>query len=363
MIIHITPFFSPNIGGVETYLSDLIDISTKNKLKTVVVTYTPLTTNAKTKFHVKTKYNKIFRIPHFGHNLFHKLEKYPLLNLIYLTPYLLIVSIIISFKYRKSKNIIHAHGLNSAIIGYILKSIYKWPLIVNIYSTYDNVNFSGFFYKIICQILNKSDKILTQSNQSILQLKKWGVNPNIIDRYYHWVDLNRFKPAKRKPNDKLNFLFIARLIHQKGVNIIVKLAKLFPLYQFNIVDNGPQYHYLLSLKLNNLKTFGDIPYSKLHTIYQQNDILLFPSLYAEGWGRTAMEAVACGLPVLGSNLGAIPENLSPKVSILFKPTIKNFQKNIKKVILLKKNCRTYALNNFSTKNFNSLLNLYKSLQN
>ncbi|PIV07794.1 hypothetical protein COS53_00495, partial [Candidatus Shapirobacteria bacterium CG03_land_8_20_14_0_80_35_14] len=134
-------------------------------------------------------------------------------------------------------------------------------------------------------------------------------------------------------------------------------------YQFNIVGNGPQYHYLLSLKLNNLKTFGDIPYSKLHTIYQQNDILLFPSLYAEGWGRTAMEAVACGLPVLGSNLGAIPENLSPKVSILFKPTIKNFQKNIKKVILLKKNCRTYALNNFSTKNFNSLLNLYKSLQN
>ena len=361
MIIHLTPFYSPNIGGVETYLSDLIEISIKNKLKTVVITYTPLTTNAKTKFHIKTKYNEIFRFSHFGHNLFHKLEKYPILNLIYLTPYLLIVSIIISYKYRKSKNIIHAHGLNSAIIGYILKLIYKWPLIVNIYSTYDNVNFNGFFYKIICQILNKSNKILTQSNQSILQLKKWGINPNIIDRYYHWIDLNRFKPAKRKPNDKLNFLFVARLIPPKGVGIVVKLAKIFPQYQFNVVGTGPKYQYLLSLKLKNLKIIGDIPYSHLHIIYQSNDVFLFPSLYAEGWGRTAMEAVACGLPVLGSNLGAIPENLSPKVSILFKPTINNFQNNIHKIIHLKNNCQAYAIKHFSNKNFLPLLKLYQSI--
>lgn len=361
MLIHISPFYSPNIGGVETYLSDLIDMCSKNKIKTTVITYSPLSTNITAPFHTKSKYNEIFRFPHIGFNIFHKLEKHPIFNLIYLTPYLLIASIITCYKYKNTKNIIHAHGLNSAIIGYVLKLIYKWPLIINIYSTYDNVNFDSFSNKIICKILNKADKILTQSNQSIIQLKEWGVNHNLLDRYYHWIDLKRFKPVKRKPNLTTNFLFVARLIPQKGVNIVVKLAKIFPIYQFNIVGTGPQFNYLQSLNYPNLKIMGDIKYSHLHKIYQQNDIFLFPSLYAEGWGRTAMEAIACGLPVLGSNLGAITENLNPKVSILFKPTVDNFKKNISKANQLKKNCRQYASKNFSTINFLPLLKLYHSL--
>lgn len=361
MIIHITPFFSPNIGGVETYLSDLIEITNKNNIKTKVITYSPLSTNIKAPFHIKTKLNEIYRFPHLGLNIFNKLEKFPLLNFIYLTPYLLIASIIICYKNKNSKNIIHAHGINAAIIGYILKLIYKCPLIINIYSTYDNVNFNSFYNKIICNILNKSNKILTQSNQSIIQLIKWGINPKIIDRYYHWIDLKRFKPIKRKSNDKINYLFVARLIPQKGVNIVVKLAKIYPQYQFNVVGTGPEYQQLTKLKLLNLKLFGDVPYSNLHQYYQANDVYLFPSQYAEGWGRTAMEAVACGLPVLGSNLGAIPENLNSKVSILFKPTIDNFKKNINKIFILKKNCHQYALMKFSDKNFLPLLKLYQSL--
>jgi glycosyltransferase involved in cell wall biosynthesis len=363
IIIHVSPFFAPNIGGVETYLSDLIDITTQNNIKNVVVTYSPLSTNAEAPFYQSTnnKISRIYRFPHIGFNLFHKLEKHPLLNFIYLTPYLLVASIIVSFQNRKSKNVIHAHGLNSAIIGYILKLIYKWPLIVNIYSTYDNVNFDSLFNKIICYVLNKSDKVLTQSDQSVKQLVKWGVAPKIIDRYYHWIDLNRFKPVKRSNNRTTNFLFVARLIPQKGVMLVVELAKLFPKYQFNIVGTGPQYESLQKLKLHNLKLFGNVPYPQLHHIYQVNDVFLFPSLYAEGWGRTAMEAVACGLPVLGSNLGAIPENLSPKVSILFKPTLQNFKKNINKIIKLKANCKPYALKHFGVRNFDSLKNLYLSL--
>ncbi|MFA7301112.1 MAG: glycosyltransferase family 4 protein [Candidatus Shapirobacteria bacterium] len=362
MIIHITPFYAPNIGGVETYLSDLIDISNKNKIKNIVITYSPLSTNAKAPFHVKSKHNEIFRFPHIGFNLFHKLEKFPLLNFIYLTPYLLIASIVICYKYRHQKHVIHAHGLNSAIIGYILKLIYKWPLIINIYSTYDNVSFSSLFFKTIKYVLNCADHVLTQSNQSIQQLIVWGINPKIIGRYYHWIDLNRFKPATRKPNRQTNFLFVGRLIPQKGVNLVVKLAKIFPQYQFNIVGTGPQYSQLQKLVQSNLKLLGDISYQKLHLIYQSNDVFLFPSLYAEGWGRTAMEAIACGLPVLGSNRGAIPENLDSTVSILFPPTLSNFKKNITKITKLKNNCHSYAKKHFSKSNFNNLQKIYSSYQ-
>ena len=83
-----------------------------------------------------------------------------------------------------------------------------------------------------------------------------------------------------------------------------------------------------------------------------------------------MEAVASGIPVIGSNLGAIPEALDESVSILFKPTLKDFIQNIKLLSTnqkiyhrLKNNSRVYAEKNFSNSNFDIILNSYHQLLN
>jgi len=370
LIIHLSPFFSPNIGGVETYLDDLTAIISQNNLNQIVITYSPLTSSLRAPIYTQNQKSKItiFRFPHFGGNLFHRLEKKPLLNFLYLTPYLFIVSFFVSlFKIRRHI-VFHAHGLNSAFVGILLKKIFRRPLIVNIYSSYDSVPFTPLFLNVIKKVLNQADFVLTQSNDSLCSLKSIGINEKILDLYHHWIDLSRFKPHSLSKVPK-NFLFIGRLIPQKGVRLVLKLALLFPKLNFLIVGKGPDYPKALKLSktLTNLKLFGEVPYHDLHLYYQMADIFLFPSLYAEGWGRTAMEAVACGLPVLGSNLGAIPENLDPSVSILFKPTLKNFQEHLtliakspKTYFELQKNCRPYALKHFSTKNFSNLKNIYLS---
>jgi glycosyltransferase involved in cell wall biosynthesis len=368
LIIHLSPFFSPNIGGVETYLDDLTSIISKNQLAQTVVTYSPLTSSITAPFYTHNQKSKItiFRFPHLGGNLFHRLEKKPLLNFFYLTPYLFIVSFFITlFKLRRSI-VFHAHGLNSAFVGFLLKFIFRRPLIVNIYSSYDSVPFSPFFLRVIRMVLNQADYILTQSHDSLGSLKSIGIDSHKLDLYHHWIDLSRFKPLSPSQIPR-NFLFIGRLIPQKGVRIVLKLAQIFPQLNFLVVGCGPDYQKALKLSktLKNLKLFGEIPYHDLHHYYQMADVFLFPSLYAEGWGRTAMEAVACSLPVLGSNLGAIPENLDPSVSILFKPTLINFQKQINFIIRspqtytkLQKNCRPYALKYYSSKNFSNLKNIY-----
>ena len=47
-------------------------------------------------------------------------------------------------------------------------------------------------------------------------------------------------------------------------------------------------------------------------LYQASDVTVLPSIYPEPFGRSIIESMACGVPVLASNIGGIPEILSGK---------------------------------------------------
>jgi len=53
---------------------------------------------------------------------------------------------------------------------------------------------------------------------------------------------------------------------------------------------------------------GYVPMEDLVRLYQEAEVLVYPSLY-EGFGQPPMEALACGTPVVSSNASALPENL------------------------------------------------------
>ena len=361
-ILHLTPFFSPNIGGVETHLSDLTTKLSSLGFSNTVLTYSPITTN-----HVNWKPQELLnshlyirRFAWLGFNLFHRLETKPLLNFLYITPYLLIRSTFWLLFHRQKFDIIHSHGLNAAIVGIILQKIFHIPRhIVSIYSTYDQIPRSNQY---IAKILNQVDIILTQSDCSIKQLISLGVTKNKIFRYRHWIDLNQFKP-KIKKNKQTTILFIGRMLRQKNALILAKAAKYFPKIKFLFVGEGPDYSKIkkLTSKYKNITLFGNIPYQKLHNYYQMADIFCLPSNYNEGWGRVLMESIACGVPVLATNMGAVSEVVNDTVAVRFSPTLRELKKqltDISKITSLKKNCRPYALKHFSDKNISLITRFY-----
>ncbi len=73
---------------------------------------------------------------------------------------------------------------------------------------------------------------------------------------------------------------------------------------------------------------GKIANVDLPKYYNIADIFCIPSQYEEGYGRVVIEAVACGVPVIGSNKGGIPEALNETVSILVEPTKDNLKSAI-----------------------------------
>lgn len=366
-ILILSPFFTPNIGGVESHLDDLVYELNRHKIKSFVLTYSPLTTNTPYLSKEKRELCNIIRFPWFGYQLFPRLEKYPLVEFIYLTPYLFIRSFFWLLFNKQKISIIHSQGLNAAFIGNILAYIFNKKHLCSTHAVYENV--SGISEKITKHILSHCHKILCLSKASIEQLKKWGVNEQKISLYRYWINLKNFIPSEK--SDIFKILFVGRLIAKKGIRVILKTASLLPDQQFIIVGNGPLENEvkIFSTKHKNIEFLGGIEYSQLPNIYQKASLFCIASQYPEGFGRVLMEAVASGLPVIGSNMGAIPEALDKSVSILFKPRTKNFVTHIKSLTQnkniynnLQKNCRSYAQKKFSNKNFNTFLTTYQKLQ-
>lgn len=273
-----------------------------------------------------------------GYNLFHKFESLPpLFNFIYLTPGLLFLSFIFLLKNRKKIDVIHAHGVTALFIAIIMRKIFGIPVVVSTHAIYV---FKGrqFFPKIVKVIFNMADKILVLAEGSGKQLIKIGVQKKKIGRYVYWVDQKIFKPLDKKKiisethlNYDFNVLFAGRLLEIKGPRTILKIAeKLHEKIRFIFIGTGPLEKELREAEKNmsNVSFLGRIDNSKMPIYYNFADILVIPSHYQEGFARVILEALSCGLPVIASNMGVIPEELNKDVGILIEPTPENFMKEI-----------------------------------
>lgn len=363
-VLILTPFFSPNIGGVETHFDDLVSALDRRNYRVYVQTYSPLTTeNTKWRSHEHTGKNiYIRRYRWLGRSLFHRLEKYPLFDFLYLTPYLFFRTFIwLAFNSEKI-DVIHAQGLNAAWMGKFYKKIFKKKLLVSTHAIYE-IDKNSDTAKKIAAILKSADKILTLSKGSEDELISFGVDPEKIGFYDHWVDLESFRPLDKKEfRNKLDLkvsdfvvLFVGRLIEKKGTRVLTEVAKKLPEVKFVFVGLGPDADLLtIAAKENkNILFLGKIVNDQLYKIYNAADLFCIPSQYEEGFGRVNMEAVACGLPVVGSNKGGIPKALDSSVSILVDPTVENLTNAIDKLhkdkklfALLQGHARSYAENKF-----------------
>ena len=168
-------------------------------------------------------------------------------------------------------------------------------------------------------------------------------------------------------DDRFTVLFVGRLIPVKGIKLLVEIAQELDQIQFVFIGGGPLEFFLkdVSDQNSNIKFLGQVQNIHLPYYYSSADIFCIPSQYKEGLGRVVMESVACGTPVVGSNLGGISEALSETVSILVKPTHNNLKNAIKmlyidneKLETLKNNCRDYAIMNYSEKNLDLVTRHY-----
>lgn len=135
-----------------------------------------------------------------------------------------------------------------------------------------------------------------------------GVSPDKIIVIPYGVDLTRFLPILPGVSRKVNHprvLTVARLEKEKGIYDLESVARQLPQYNFVVVGKGSYRPQSPNI------TVSSVPYSQIHQLYQSANLFFLPSrttaTWEEQYGMALVEAMACGLPIIATQSGAIPE--------------------------------------------------------
>jgi glycosyltransferase involved in cell wall biosynthesis len=182
-----------------------------------------------------------------------------------------------------------------------------------------SVTYPIFKRNFVCKWLLKklADIYIAQSKYVSQLLIDLGIPSAKIKIVPNGINVSLFQPEKHEKIENL-ILFVGRILESKGLHLLLKSLELIR-EPVQLVIIGPlagesSYHekiFRLVAKINE-KTVHKVTYvgpkqpKEIIKYYQRASIVVVPSL-AESFGNVILEALACGTPVIASNVGGIPE--------------------------------------------------------
>jgi glycosyltransferase involved in cell wall biosynthesis len=158
----------------------------------------------------------------------------------------------------------------------------------------------------------------TDSAAEVWQAKGYRGPMKIIPQF--GIDPEIFAPVERRLDGRGFVIgYVGRLVPEKGVDLLIRALAELPQqsspWRLEIVGQGSERESLIrlarSLNLADRISFtGQVPSGRIPALYRELDALVVPSRTRPNWkeqfGRIIIEAMASGVPVIGSDSGAIP---------------------------------------------------------
>jgi len=237
------------------------------------------------------------------------------------------------------------------------------------------------YKKIEKNVLRKSNQIVALSQFTKDKISNiYKILPEKIKIIPGGVDINKFAPAVDKdnirqqlniPQDEVVLFTVRNLVQRMGLeNLIIafnELQKEAADIQLVIGGKGPLEDGLIALARSfgieqKVHFTGFIPEDQLPLYYQMADLFVLPTKELEGFGLVTLEAMACGLPVIGTPIGGTKEILGKfNAEFLFDDTAPESIATLalEKYLIIKNNpqrwnqiskqCRKFVEKNYSWK--------------
>ncbi|NWF69356.1 MAG: glycosyltransferase family 4 protein [Chloroflexi bacterium] len=155
----------------------------------------------------------------------------------------------------------------------------------------------------------------TQSAAQVWRAKGYSGPLRVIPQF--GTDANLFVPAADRPPRPFTIGYFGRLVEEKGAHLLLAAAaQLTGDWRLLILGSGPQQAALQAQAVHlgigaRVEFRAWVASTQMPALYQQLDALALPSLTRANWkeqfGRVLVEAMSSGVPVVGSDSGAIPD--------------------------------------------------------
>ena len=245
--------------------------------------------------------------------------------------------------YRAAKRILERIGFEPDIIhshfswpsGYIalkLKEEMKAPMIITVHENHDWF-IEETKNKKIQEVWERSDSIIRVNKMDVPELKRFNANTRSIPNgYLH----EKFKPMDKKvcrkrwdfPNEKNVVFSLGSLNERKGFHDLVEAARLVSRKRTDFIlaigGDGPlrdRLEFMINENglSNNVRLLGYVAEEDVPVLMNAADFFVLPS-YSEGNPTVMFEALGCGTPFVGTNVGGIPEIITDdRVGLLVSP--------------------------------------------
>jgi len=216
--------------------------------------------------------------------------------------------------------------------------------------------------RAVCKLTNRHIAVSGMTQRS---LRKIGVDAEVIP---NGIDFERIKMIK-KHKEESDVIFAGRLIREKNVDLLIKAVKLlkdyFPDIKCIVIGDGPEKEALVKLS-EDLDLHSNIVFKgflenhdEVISYMKSSKVFVLPST-REGFGIVALEANACGLPVVtvkhlrNASCDLIAENLN---GFICHPSAEDIMRKI--LTAMEKDMRDACFENAMKYDWNRIVGLYE----
>lgn len=221
-------------------------------------------------------------------------------------------------------DIIHTHGPFAPNLSFLALLFSNATNIATFHTAFTNFNFYKISKFLFTPISKKIDGSICVSKHALSEIYphfpkgNYRIIPN-------GVDIKRFKPKGEKlkefPNNTI-ILFLGRLDPRKGLSVLLKafplIKKKIPNALLLIVGKGSPPKDIPDNLRESIIFKGAIPNEMVPVYYRSADIYCSPALFGETFGIVLLESMACGTPVIASNIKGYREVIPDKTMLFEK---------------------------------------------
>lgn len=211
-------------------------------------------------------------------------------------------------------------GLLGILVGKMLGTkvtgIYHTDFCMEAEAIIDEPMISSMVESFCKWFFNQFDTLLVPTGEYMQLLKERGYRYRHMSKFRRGLRTDHFRPQKdinrMQETHCPRLLYVGRISKDKNLDFLIQVYRDLLLHHsevtLTIAGDGP---YLCDLKqycddLSGVDFLGRVPYSELPTLYNSHDLFLFPSI-TDTFGMAVLEAQACGLPAVVSDIGGPKE--------------------------------------------------------